>query len=102
MEIIVILIIIAAAAAAEAFLYSKTGGRKLSYTARLERQEVYEGDSVTLTEELNNGKALPLPFVKTEIIAPDKMHSKRGVRDRLNLSLRGRFVRYRSFFPLYR
>lgn len=71
MEIIVILIIIAAAAAAEAFLYSKTGGRKLSYTARLERQEVYEGDSVTLTEELNNGKALPLPFVKTEIIAPD-------------------------------
>lgn len=73
MEIIVILILIAAAAAAEAAVYTARGGKKLSYTARLERQEVFEGDSVTLTEELNNGKALPLPFVKSEIIAPSSI-----------------------------
>lgn len=70
MEIIVILIIIVISVAVEAALYTSRGGKKLSYSARLERQEVFEGESVTLTEELNNGKALPLPFVKSEIIAP--------------------------------
>ncbi len=73
MEIIVILILIVISVAAEALLYSKQGGKKLSYTAKLDRQEIFEGDSVTLTEELNNGKALPLPFVKSEIIAPSSV-----------------------------
>lgn len=73
MEIIVVLIIIAVSVAAEAALYTSRGGKNLSYSARLERQEVFEGDSVTLTEELNNGKALPLPFVKSEIIAPNSI-----------------------------
>ncbi len=73
MEIIVILILIVISVAVESLLYTKQGGKKLSYTAKLDRQEIFEGDSVTLTEELNNGKALPLPFVKSEIIAPDSV-----------------------------
>lgn len=70
METIFILIILAAAIAAEYFLYAKRGSRNLTYTARLEKNEVFEGEEVLLTEELVNNKRLPLPYVKTEIVAP--------------------------------
>ena len=70
MEIIVILIIIAAAVAVEALAYHLFGFKGLTYTAALNKNEVFEGEKVALTEELTNRKALPLPFVKTEIIAP--------------------------------
>lgn len=71
MEIIIILLMIAAAAGVEAFIYFKFGTKNLTYSAKLNKSEVYEGELVCLTEELNNSKPLPLPFVKTEIIAPD-------------------------------
>ena len=70
MEIIVILLIIAVMAALEAVAYHFFGLKGLTYTAALNKSEVMEGDTVTLTEELSNRKPLPLPFVKTEIIAP--------------------------------
>lgn len=70
MEIIVILIIIAAAIVLEALAYHLLGLKGLSYTAALNKSEVFEGETVTLTEELTNRKTLPLPYVKTEIIAP--------------------------------
>lgn len=70
MEIIYILIIIGAALGIQSVLYRKTGVKHLSYTARLAKSEVYEGEEAVLTEVLSNGKRLPLPFVKTEIIAP--------------------------------
>ena len=70
MEIIVILLIIAAAVILETAAYHFLGLKGLSYTAALNKSEVMEGDTVTLTEELSNRKPLPLPFVKTEIIAP--------------------------------
>lgn len=70
MEIIVILLIIAAAAGVECFLYHRWGDDKLGYTAKLEKNEVTEGEEVEFTEELRNDKRLPLPFVKTEIIIP--------------------------------
>ena len=70
MEVIVILIILALAAVGEMLVYHFFGIRGLSYTAALNKSEVMEGDTVVLTEELSNRKLLPLPFVKTEIIAP--------------------------------
>ena len=70
MEIIVILLIIGAAAGLETLAYFLFGIKGLSYTAALNKSEVMEGETVTLTEELSNRKPLPLPFVKTEIIAP--------------------------------
>ena len=70
MEIIVILLMIGLAAGLEAIFYHFWGARGLSYRAALNRTEVMEGETVTLTEELSNRKSLPLPFVKTEIIAP--------------------------------
>lgn len=86
MEIIVMLLIIAAAAGVECFLYHRFGDEKLSYTARLEKDEVTEGDLVVFTEELCNDKRLPLPFVKTEIVIPscldlgtDEPESKEGL-----------------------
>ena len=70
MEIIVILIIIALATVLEALAYHFRGVKGLTYGAALNKSEVFEGETVTLTEELTNRKTLPLPFVKTEIIAP--------------------------------
>ena len=70
MEVIVILIILALAAVSETLVYHFFGIKGLSYTAALNKSEVMEGDTVVLTEELSNRKPLPLPFVKTEIIAP--------------------------------
>ena len=70
MEVIVILIILAIAALSETLVYHFFGVKGLTYTAALNKSEVMEGDSVVLTEELSNRKVLPLPFVKTEIIAP--------------------------------
>lgn len=71
MEIIFILIIVGAALGIQSLLYQKIGGKHLSYSARLTQSEVYEGEEAVLTEVLSNGKRLPLPFVKTEIIAPE-------------------------------
>lgn len=85
MEIIVILLFIGIALMIEAVLYNKWGGKRLSYKASLEKKEVVEGDSVELTEELNNEKGLPLPFVKTEIVAPDCLDFGTGKVSKENL-----------------
>lgn len=69
MEIIFILIIAGAALGIQLVIYRKLGSRRLSYFARLAQNEVYEGEEAVLTEVISNGKLLPLPFVKTEIIA---------------------------------
>lgn len=70
MEIIFILILLALAIAAEYLTYSINGAKKLTYEARLEKSEVFEGENAVLIEEIDNRKRLPLPFVKTEILAP--------------------------------
>ena len=70
METIFILIIIACAVALEYFLYAKIGSKGVTYTAKLEKTEVFEGEEIILTEELANNKLLPVPYVKTEIVAP--------------------------------
>lgn len=70
MEIIFILILLALAIALEYFIYSINGAKNLTYKARLEKSEVFEGENAVLIEEIDNKKRLPLPFVKTEIVAP--------------------------------
>lgn len=73
MEIVIILIIAGVMIAGEALLYSKRGGKHLIYTAFLEKNEVFEGDEVTFTEEISNEKNLPLPLLKTEIVTPSAL-----------------------------
>lgn len=73
METVFILIILAAAAAAEYLLYAKKGGKGITYTVTLEKSEVFEGEEITVTEELSNNKKLPLPYIKTEIVAPSSL-----------------------------
>ena len=51
---------------AQAMLYTKYGIRQLSYRCRFDREEVQEGDTLTLTEEIENHGFLPLPWVKSE------------------------------------
>lgn len=70
MEIIFILILLALAIAAEYMAYSVNGAKRLAYKAGLRKSEVFEGENAVLIEEIDNGKRLPLPFVKTEILAP--------------------------------
>lgn len=70
MEIIFILILLAVAVAAEYLSYSINGAKNLTYKAELQKSEVFEGENAVLIEEIDNGKRLPLPFVKTEILAP--------------------------------
>lgn len=70
MEIIFILILLAVTLITEYFLYSRFGAVQLYYKAELEKNEVFENEEIILTEEITNAKRLPLPFVKTEIVAP--------------------------------
>ncbi|MCM1055635.1 MAG: DUF58 domain-containing protein [Bacteroides sp.] len=70
MEIIFVLILVGAAVAAEYLVYIRSGFKRLSYKASVGKSEVFEGEEVILTETIVNGKLLPLPFVKTEIVAP--------------------------------
>ena len=67
MAIIVLILLITAVAAAEVLIYKYQGGKNISYTVSLNKYEVYEGETVELTEEIVNGKWLPVPWIKTEI-----------------------------------
>lgn len=67
MEIIVLFFLVLVFLIGEILLYRYKGGNNISYTVSLDKHEVYEGETVLLTEEIVNGKWLPVPWVKTEI-----------------------------------
>ena len=50
----------------QALLYTHYSIRRLSYRCRFDREEVQEGDTLILTEEIENRGFLPLPWVKSE------------------------------------
>ncbi len=54
----------------QAKLYKKLTFRDLTYKATLDSTEVTVGDDMYLYEELNNEKALPLPYVKVTTKLP--------------------------------
>lgn len=69
MELIAIIFIIAAVIAAEALIFGKYALKGISYTAEVNKNEVYEGDVIELTEVIENRRLVPLPWIKTELSA---------------------------------
>lgn len=91
MEILAMALILAAVLAGQYFLYVKYGLKKLTYTLKISVSEAFEGDEIEIIEEIDNEKALPLPWVRTEIscsgwltfsgqrIVPDEKNEQRGL-----------------------
>lgn len=67
MEFFAILIIIGVAYWLEIVLYRKYAFHKLEYRCYFSTTEAWEGDEITLVEEVSNGKLLPLPWLKAEL-----------------------------------
>ncbi len=49
------------------FLYSRLGIKNLGYNLTISRDEAFEGEEIEITEEIENRKILPLPWIRTEI-----------------------------------
>lgn len=67
MEILVLFLVMLAIAAVQSLIYKKLSFKGLKYHCEFSRDEVFEGDEITLTETVENGKWLPLPWFKSEI-----------------------------------
>lgn len=69
MELLAIVIVIAAVLAAETLIFSKYALKGIHYSASVNKDEVYEGDVIELTEVVENRRLVPLPWIKTELSA---------------------------------
>ncbi len=69
MELIAVIIIIAAVVALEALLFGKYALKGIHYAATVNKNEVYEGDVIELTEVVENRRLIALPWIKTELSA---------------------------------
>lgn len=67
MEIIAILILVAVLLVAEQLVFRKYVLRGVTYSVRFSVSEATEGEVIEIVEEIENNKALPVPWIKTEI-----------------------------------
>ena len=67
MEIIAILIIVGIALVVEQQIFVRLVLKNVTYTARFSTSEAMEGETLEIIEEIVNDKALPVPWVKTEL-----------------------------------
>lgn len=67
MEILIILILTGVLWRLQSFVYRRYGLKHVEYNSYLSATEAYEGDEIELVEEIVNRKALPLPWLKSEI-----------------------------------
>ena len=73
------------------FLYRRHSFDGIRYDVTLSAAEVFEGEDIFLTEEIVNGAALPLPFVKVDTSLPDGLRY-RLIDEERDGSRTGRFV----------
>ena len=69
MELVAICVILIAVALLEILLYTRYAFKGISYTAFVNKNEVYEGDIIELTEVIENHRLVSLPWIKTELSA---------------------------------
>lgn len=69
MEFLVLLAVLFVCVITQNLVYQKCTFRHLSYRCFFSKDEVFEGESLELVEELENRKWLPIPWLKTEITA---------------------------------
>ena len=67
MEFVAILAVVVFVCWLEGFLYRKYAFYKLQYRCYFSVPEAFEGDEITLVEEVTNAKLLPLPWLKDEL-----------------------------------
>lgn len=69
MELIAVIIIIAMIVAVEVLLFGKYALKGIQYAVMVNKNEVYEGDVIELTEVVENRRLVALPWIKTELSA---------------------------------
>ncbi len=67
MELVVMALILAAVLAAQYFVYNRWGLKDLSYKLTIAQTEAFEDEEIEIVEEIENAKALPLAWIRTEI-----------------------------------
>lgn len=68
MELLVLMALFGAVLSLQAIIYKKCAFSALDYESSFSKAEATEGDEITLIEVVSNNKALPLPWLKAEII----------------------------------
>ncbi|MEE5993381.1 MAG: DUF58 domain-containing protein [Oscillospiraceae bacterium] len=66
LKLILILVLFVVTYLVQAVLYEKHGMKSISYRCHFDREEVTEGDSFLLIEEIENRGFLPLPWIRSE------------------------------------
>ncbi len=69
MELAAIILIIGAVIGAEALIFAKYASRGIYYSAGVDKTTVYEGDTIELSEVIENRRLVALPWIKTELSA---------------------------------
>ncbi|MGN1119460.1 MAG: DUF58 domain-containing protein, partial [Oscillospiraceae bacterium] len=67
MELVVMALILAAVLVGQYLLYARMGLKNLSYKLSVNVCEAFEGEEIEVTEEVENAKWLPLPWIRSEI-----------------------------------
>ena len=78
MELVAIILVIAAVAAAEVLIFGKYALKGIYYSASVNKAEVYEGETLELTEVVENRRFVALPWIKTELSASRWLAFSRG------------------------
>ncbi len=60
-------LILAAVLAVQYLIYNRWGLKDLSYSLTIRQTEAFEDEEIEIIEEIENAKALPLPWIRTEI-----------------------------------
>lgn len=67
MEFLAILLLLAVVIWLEGRVYRKYAFRNLKYVCYFDREEAFEGEEISLVEEVTNAKLLPVPWLKAEL-----------------------------------
>lgn len=67
MQIIIMAVILALALLVQYLVYKKLGLKNIRYTIFFSKTEAFEDEEIEIVEEIENAKALPLPWIRTEI-----------------------------------
>lgn len=68
MEIAVVLLLLGLVLGGQVLLFSKYLFRNFRYRCSFDRQEVFEGEQIQMVETVMNGKALPIPYLRADIV----------------------------------
>lgn len=67
MELIVMAGIVAVVLIVQYLVYKNIGLKNVTYKLTISKTEAFENEEIEIIEEIENGKALPLPWVRSEI-----------------------------------